>query len=43
MKILHTPDDRFVDLDGYRFEPNYVEVDAGDGTPIRGEHGHAHR
>ncbi|MDQ1373736.1 MAG: haloalkane dehalogenase [Actinomycetota bacterium] len=29
MEILRTPDDRFVDLPGYPFEPHYVEV--GDG------------
>ena len=26
MEILRTPDDRFVDLPGYPFEPHYVEV-----------------
>ena len=27
MKALRTPDDRFVDLPGYDFEPHYVDVD----------------
>lgn len=32
MKALRTPDDRFTDLPGYTFAPQYVEVPAGDGT-----------
>lgn len=32
MQVLRTPDDRFASLAGYPFEPNYVEVPAGDGT-----------
>ncbi|MGI8661579.1 MAG: alpha/beta fold hydrolase, partial [Acidimicrobiales bacterium] len=32
MEILRTPDDRFADLSGYDFEPNYVEVAASDGS-----------
>jgi haloalkane dehalogenase len=32
VEILRTPDERFADLEGYPFEPNYVEVDAGDGS-----------
>src|SRR5207302_1349751 len=32
MQILRTPDDRFVDLPGYAYEPHYVEVAAGDGS-----------
>jgi haloalkane dehalogenase len=35
MDILRTPDDRFVDLPDYPFEPRYVEVDAGDGSGLR--------
>ena len=35
MDILRTPDDRFVDLPDYPFEPHYVEVDAGDGSRLR--------
>ena len=27
MKALRTPDDRFVDLPGYDFEPHYVDID----------------
>src|SRR4051794_38529777 len=30
--FLRTPDDRFNGLPGYPFEPNYVDVTAGDGT-----------
>jgi haloalkane dehalogenase len=32
MKALRTPDERFVGLPGYDFEPHYVEVPAGDGS-----------
>ena len=35
MKVLRTPDERFADLKDYPFAPHYVEVDAGDGTPLR--------
>lgn len=35
MDNLRTPDDRFVDLPGYAFAPNYVEVDSGDGSRLR--------
>lgn len=31
MQILRTPDDRFTDLPGYDFGPNYVEVPSGLG------------
>ncbi|MEO0363136.1 MAG: haloalkane dehalogenase [Pseudomonadota bacterium] len=34
MDVLRTPDERFKDLPGYDFEPNYVEVDDGRG-PLR--------
>src|SRR5438045_3293715 len=27
MNVLRTPDDRFVNLPGYAFEPHYVDVD----------------
>ncbi len=30
MKLLRTPDERFENLEGYPFAPNYVEVPAGD-------------
>ncbi|MET7549689.1 haloalkane dehalogenase [Streptomyces sp. NPDC005500] len=32
MRALRTPDDRFRDLPGYDFLPNYVHVAAGDGS-----------
>jgi len=32
MDIVRTPEDRFTDLPGYGFEPNYSEVPCGDGT-----------
>lgn len=35
MDLLRTPDARFTDLAGWPFEPRYVEIDAGDGTPLR--------
>src|SRR5918995_6346299 len=30
MKTLRTPDERFADLPGYRFAPNYAEIPDGD-------------
>lgn len=35
MQSLRTPDDRFADLDGYPFTPNYVEIDDTDGGALR--------
>ncbi len=35
MKTLRTPDERFDDLPGYPFEPNYVEIDDTDGGTLR--------
>ncbi|MFW2333547.1 haloalkane dehalogenase [Ilumatobacter sp.] len=35
MKTLRTPDERFDDLPGYPFEPNYVEIDDTDGGALR--------
>ena len=35
MEFVRTSDDCFTDLKGYPFEPNYLEIDAGDGTPLR--------
>ena len=35
MQSLRTPDERFVDLPHYPFEPNYVEVDDQDGGTLR--------
>jgi haloalkane dehalogenase len=47
MSILRTPDDRFVNLPGFSFEPHYVEVtgmrmhyiDVGKGDPVLCLHG----
>jgi haloalkane dehalogenase len=33
--VLRTPDERFVDLPGYLFEPHYVEVASPDGSAVR--------
>ncbi|HUQ39000.1 MAG TPA: haloalkane dehalogenase [Acidimicrobiales bacterium] len=38
MQILRTPDDRFVGLPDFAFEPNYVEVADGDGGSLRVHH-----
>jgi haloalkane dehalogenase len=35
MDVLRTPDDRFDDLPDFPYEPNYVEVDDGDGGSLR--------
>lgn len=35
MKSLRTPDERFADLDGYPFAPNYVDIDDTDGGTLR--------
>ncbi|MEM9621530.1 MAG: haloalkane dehalogenase [Pseudomonadota bacterium] len=35
MDIVRTPDTRFENLQDYAFAPNYVDVDAGDGTTLR--------
>ncbi len=35
MKSLRTPDERFADLDGYSFAPNYVDIDDTDGGTLR--------
>ena len=35
MKILRTPDDRFRNLPGYPFEPNYVEIPNSEGDALR--------
>jgi haloalkane dehalogenase len=35
MKALRTPDDRFTDLPGYPFAPNYHDVDDGEGGTLR--------
>jgi len=46
-EIFRTPDERFENLPGYAYEPNYVEVngmrlhhlDEGDGQPVLCFHG----
>ncbi len=38
MKALRTPDERFANLPGYPFEPNYSEVFDGDGGKLRIHH-----
>jgi haloalkane dehalogenase len=35
MHSLRTPDERFVDLPGYAFEANYVDIDDQDGGSLR--------
>src|SRR3974390_1887105 len=35
MDVLRTPDERFAALEGYPFEPHYVEVPTGDGGTLR--------
>lgn len=34
MKLLRTPDDRFRDLPGYSFSPQYAEVSDGEGEEL---------
>ena len=35
MDVLRTPDERFVDLPGFPFQPHYLEVPSGDGGSLR--------
>ena len=35
MEILRTPDERFENLPGYDFAPNYADVDDGEGHTVR--------
>ena len=35
MKVLRTPDERFENLPGYDFAPNYLSVDDGEGGELR--------
>ena len=35
MKTLRTPDERFTNLPGYDFAPNYAEIADGDGGTLR--------
>src|SRR5262245_44623874 len=38
MDIVRTPDDRFENLPGYSFSPNYIDVPSGDGGTVRVHH-----
>ena len=38
MDVLRTPDDRFADLPGYPFEPEYAEIPDGTGGSLRVHH-----
>ena len=35
MKFARTPEERFTNLKGYPFGPNYVDIDSGDGGSLR--------
>ena len=35
MDYIRTPDERFDNLPGYPFKPNYLDVDCADGTTLR--------
>jgi haloalkane dehalogenase len=35
MDVYRTPDERFANLPGYSFAPNYAEVPSGDGSSLR--------
>jgi haloalkane dehalogenase len=35
MEVLRTPDDRFANLDGYHFKPDYTEIDHDASTKLR--------
>jgi haloalkane dehalogenase len=35
MDILRTPDERFQNLPGYPFRPNYLEIPSGEGSTLR--------
>ena len=35
MKVLRTPEERFLDLPGYPFVPNYFNVQDGEGGSLR--------
>jgi haloalkane dehalogenase len=35
MEFMRTPDDRFASLEGYAFQPHYLEVNDGDGGSLR--------
>ncbi len=38
MDVLRTPDDRFLNLSGFSYEPNYTEVPDGEGGSLRIHH-----
>lgn len=38
MEIRRTPDERFSNLEGYRYKPNYTEIVDADGTRLRINH-----
>lgn len=38
MECLRTPDERFVDLPGWDFEPRYTEIEDGEGGRLRVHH-----
>ena len=38
MRVLRTPHDRFADLPGFPFEPNYSQIPDGDGGTLRVHH-----
>jgi haloalkane dehalogenase len=35
VKVLRTPDERFANLPGWRYDPHYVEVPDGEGSSLR--------
>jgi haloalkane dehalogenase len=35
MKALRTPDERFANLPGYQYQPNYLNIDDGEGGELR--------
>lgn len=38
MKVLRTPDERFENLEGYPFEPNYTTITTAEGVELRIHH-----
>ena len=35
MRVVRTPDQRFIDLVDFPFPPNYLEIDDDDGRSLR--------
>lgn len=35
MRVVRTPDERFIDLVDFPFSPNYLEIDDDDGGSLR--------